>query len=228
MGIRICRKTGLVAAFQVHGSCRVNNETNAPGSALTGLWDSLRTHHHSQDHLAVIVSFTPTGAAAFVREPLDEFRNATVAMDGVLSRASELNRVHEQLAEAEHNVARIRAVEKFLLNRIGETRPDPLVSAAVSWIEKAEPTARIEDLVQHIGLSQSALERRFRRFVGTSPRKLASLVRLQRVLRLRSARADLTSIAYDAGYCDQSHFIKDFKRFAGLAPEAFFKQAISH
>ena len=216
--------TGLVAAFQVRGNCVLNEGTNAPGSALTGLWDALRAHHHSRDHMVVIAAFTAAGAAAFVRQPLDEFRNATVAMEGVLGRPSELNRIHEQLAEAGHD-ARVRIVERFLLAHIGRAWPDPLVSAAVSWIEKAEPMARIENLVRYIGLSQSALERRFRRFVGTSPRRFASIVRLQHVLRLRATGADFTSVAYDAGYCDQSHFIKDFKRFTGSAPESFFKQA---
>ena len=217
--------TGLVAAFQVQGDCVLKGGAKAPGSALTGLWDTLRTHHHSRDNMVALAAFTAAGAAAFVRQPLDEFRNATVAMEGVLGRPSELNRIHEQLAEAGHHAARVQIVERFLLAHIGRARPDPLVSAAVSWIEKAEPMVRIEDLVRYIGLSQSALERRFRRFVGTSPRKFVSIVRLQHVLRLRATGADFTSIAYDAGYCDQSHFINDFKRFTGSAPESFFKQA---
>jgi hypothetical protein len=147
--------TGLVAAFQVQGDCILKDGANAPGSALTGLWDTLRTHHPSRDNMVALAAFTAAGAAAFVRQPLDEFRNATVAMEGVLGRPSELNRIHEQLAEAGHHAARVQIVERFLLAHIGRARPDPLVSAAVSWIEKAEPMVRIEDLVRHIGLSQS-------------------------------------------------------------------------
>lgn len=219
--------TGLVAAFQVQGGCILNDTASAPVSALTGLWDTQRTHQHSRDNMVVLAEFTAAGAAAFVPQPLDEFRNATVAMEGVLGRPSELNRIHEQLAEARHHATRTQIVEKFLLSHIGGARPDPLVSAAISWIETAEPTARIEHLVRHIGLSQSALERRFRRMVGTSPRRFASIVRLQHVLRLRTTRADFTSVAYDVGYCDQSHFIKDFKRFTGQTPESYFRQLSS-
>lgn len=116
-------------------------------------------------------------------------------------------------------------MEDLLLAQAGEARPDPLVAAAVALIERTEARMRIEELARRIGLSQSALERRFRRFVGASPRRFASLVRLQNVLRLHEAGADLTTIAHAAGYSDQPHFIKDFKRFTGLSPGSFFARA---
>jgi transcriptional regulator GlxA family with amidase domain len=90
---------------------------------------------------------------------------------------------------------------------------------------RAPPDARIEQLVRYIGLSQSALERRFRRIVGASPKKFASLVRVKTIQRLHAAGVDFTSIAHAAGYFDQSHFIHDFKRMTGLAPESYFAHA---
>ena len=220
--------TGLVAAFLLQGDCRLNGGTRAPVAAVTGLWDSERTHDHGPGNTVVLAQFTPTGAAAFLREPLDEFFNATVACDDVVSRPLELRRVHEQMAEAPNHGRRVRLLEDFLLERIGHARPDPLICAAVAWIERAHPDARIEALVRYIGLSQSALERRFRRQVGSSPRKFASIIRLQKVLRLRAEGNDFTSITHAAGYFDQSHFIKDFRRFTGRAPEAYFRRTAAN
>jgi len=156
---------------------------------------------------------------------LDEFFNATTAMDGLLGRQTDLNRLHEQLAETRRHEHRIELIENFLIERAPDTGPDPLVSAAASWIEEAQAMMRIEELAHRVGLSQSALERRFRRVVGASPKKFASIVRLRHVLHLRAKGADFTSIAHAAGYFDQSHFIKDFKRFSGRAPESFFQRA---
>jgi len=217
--------TGLVAAFGFRGDCRLNGGAQAPRAAITGLWDSVRTHAHSRDHAVVIVAFTATGAAALLRPPLEEFANATTDLDAVLDRPARLDRLHEQLAEAANHAQRIRLVEELLLAHVGKARPDPLVAAAVALIERTQAMMRIEELARRIGLSQSALERRFRRLVGASPRRFASLVRLQKVVRLREAGADLTTIAHAAGYCDQPHFIKDFKRFTGLAPSSFFARA---
>lgn len=214
--------TGLVAAFCFRGDCRLNGGDEAPRASVTGLWDTVRTHDHSRDHAAVIVAFTPTGAAALLRQPLEEFGNATVDLEAVLGRRAGLDRLYDQLAGAVEHTQRIRRVEELLLAQAGEARPDPLVAAAVAWIERTEARIRIEELTRRIGLSQSALERRFRRLVGASPRRFASLVRLQNVVRLREAGADLTTIAHAAGYSDQPHFIKDFKRFTGLSPRSFF------
>lgn len=33
---------------------------------------------------------------------------------------------------------------------------------------------------------------------------------------------NLTALAYDAGYYDQAHFIKDFKEFVGISPKQFY------
>lgn len=217
--------TGLVAAFSFRGDCRLNGGAQAPRAAITGLWDTVRGHAHSRDHAVVIVAFTATGAASLLRLPPQEFANATIDLDAVLGREAGLDRLHDQLATAANHAQRIRLVEDLLLARAGHVRPDPLVAAAVAWIERTQAMTRIDELARRIGLSQSALERRFRRSVGTSPRRFASLVRLQNVVRLRQAGADLTAIAHAAGYCDQSHFIKDFKRFTGISPGSFFPRA---
>jgi len=216
--------TGLVAAIRYKGDLALDGGIEAPRAAITGLWDTRRSHEHGRDSAVVLAAFTATGAAAFLRHPLDEFFNATVAMDGLLGSATDLNRLHEQLAETSRHGHRIQLIENFLIARAPDTCPDPFVSAAVSWIEEARAMPRIEELARRVGLSQSALERRFRRVVGASPKKFASIMRLRHVLNLGSKGADLTSIAHAAGYYDQSHFIKDFKRFSGIAPESYFQQ----
>jgi len=216
--------TGLVAAFRFRGECRLNGGAPAPRAAITGLWDRVRGHAHSRDHAVVVVAFTPLGASAWLRQPLEELANATTDLGAVLGRPAELDRLHEQLACAASHEERIRLVEDLLLAHTGEALPDPLVAAAVEMIERTRARMRVGELSRRIGLSQSALERRFRRLVGASPRRFASLIRLRNVLRLREAGSDLTTIAHAAGYCDQPHFIKDFKRFTGLPPGSFFAQ----
>jgi AraC-like DNA-binding protein len=216
---------GLIAAFPFRGTCRLADGRVVSRAALTGLSERLRHHAHSPDNAVVIAGFTPLGAAAFIRHPLDEVANTTVDLVDLWGDSPAIAELSEQLAEAPHHARRIHLVESFFLARLHRATPDPLVSAAVAWLENAPPSARIEQLVRHIGLSQSALERRFRRVVGASPRRFASLLRLQQVDRLRASGATFTAIAHAAGYFDQSHFIHDFKRVTGLAPETYFAHA---
>lgn len=214
--------TGLVAALRLRGECAFDYAGASPIAALTGLFDRVRRHAHSRDNLMALVAFTPTGAAAFTRVPLDELANTTVPLADVVDDAKALPRLLEQLATAANHPRRLDLLERFLLAHLQRPRLDPLVAAAVKWLENAAPDARIDTLVAHIGLSQSALERRFRRAVGVSPKRFASLVRLQRVVRLCRDGLPLTTVAHAAGYFDQPHFIHDFQRIAGVAPEAYF------
>jgi AraC-like DNA-binding protein len=166
--------------------------------------------------------FTPTGAASFLREPVERLFNGTLAMEHE-ARRSQLDLIEEQLFEAEHDEARVGVVDQFLRERLRERAADPVVTDAVERIRRSGGSLRIDALARDARVSQSALERRFRRVVGTSPKKFAGLVRLRKVVRLRRAGANFTEIAHATGYADQPHFIKDFKRFTGCSPENFFR-----
>jgi AraC-like DNA-binding protein len=61
--------------------------------------------------------------------------------------------------------------------------------------------------------------------VGSSPRQFTSIVRLRYFIDRYSPYSSLTTASYEAGYFDQSHFIKDFKQFTGETPRQFFATA---
>jgi methylphosphotriester-DNA--protein-cysteine methyltransferase len=72
-------------------------------------------------------------------------------------------------------------------------------------------------------MSQSTLERHFRAAVGATPKSLCRLARLQHVCRLWDTGKNLTEIAFEAGYSDQPHMVRDIRLFTGTAPEEFFR-----
>lgn len=216
-------ETDAVAAFSFRGACQIDGTQLAPATALTGPRDLLRTHEHRHHHAVLLATFTPVGAYTFLRSPLDQVAGSTVGLEDLLQRPGELQRVNEQIDAAKDHRQRVAVLEDFLLNRVQVLTPDPLITAAVAWLDRAPAGSRIDALTRYIGLSQSALERRFRHIVGVSPKKYVSLVRLRRAVRLHTAGADLTTVAHTAGYFDQSHFIKDFRRATGLSPSKFFR-----
>lgn len=219
--------TGAFAAFSYRGRCRVDDTRWISSAVITGLRETVRIHDHVDHHSVVIAAFTPVGANAFLRPPLEVFSNATVDLEGLLAGPDDLARLQERLASAPDRARRVALVEAFLLARLRTSEPDPLVSAAVDWLQQERDETRIEALVEHIGLSQSALERRFRRVVGISPKRFASVARLRRAVRLRLEGADSAAAALGAGYFDQSHFINAFRRATGQAPEAFLAAGVA-
>src|ERR1700758_5259212 len=67
---------GIVAAFRFKGTCLMNGIA-APNPPVPGLWDTARILPHSGNCANVIAIFTPTGAAAFLREPVANLFNET-------------------------------------------------------------------------------------------------------------------------------------------------------
>jgi AraC-like DNA-binding protein len=164
--------------------------------------DSARGLTHDRGSAVILAALTETGAAAFLREPASDFFNSTIALDAVWGPAAALNLTVEQLAEARNHPHRARIFETYLSSCIRNLEPDPNVSAAVAAIKGSGADVRIQKLARHLGLTQSALERRFLRTVGTSPRSFASIVRFRNALRLRASSMDLTTVAYTVGYYD--------------------------
>ena len=217
--------SSFLAEFRFKGENTLNDGLKLPRAMISGLWDTPRTRIYMGGSRILLTMFTEIGAIAFLRNSLDKFFNATIAMEEVLGRAQELDLIEEQLAESEDHGKQIQIIESFLLEHLWNTGLDPIVFNAVARMEQTTATIRIEELAQGMGLSQSALERRFRRNVGTSPKRFLSILRFNNAIRLRNRGQDFTSIAHSTGYSDQSHFINEFKRIMGLAPSNFFQQS---
>lgn len=66
--------------------------------------------------------------------------------------------------------------------------------------------------------------RKFSSAIGLSPKQLSKTIRLQAILKtlLTKEVTSLTNLAYENGYFDQAHFIKDFKEFTELTLKEFY------
>jgi AraC-like DNA-binding protein len=82
-------------------------------------------------------------------------------------------------------------------------------------------TVMSQSVTERLFISQSPFEKRFRKLVGTTPKKVASIVRFNTVLDNLSNSKSLIDICYENNFFDQAHFIKDFKQFTGDTPENF-------
>lgn len=82
-------------------------------------------------------------------------------------------------------------------------------------------------LAEGTQLSLRQLERRMKIATGLSLKLLASLVRFRAVFEELKAEvpSPWLTAALGAGYFDQAHMIRDFKRFAGQPPRAFLANA---
>ena len=103
---------------------------------------------------------------------------------------------------------------------------DSQVAAAMHFIRQhACDGILIEDVLQHLRLSRSTLERRFTELLGRSPRAEINRVQLERVKELlRTTNFSLAKIARLAGFNYTESMCYAFKKTTGQTPGQYRKQ----
>jgi len=122
---------------------------------------------------------------------------------------------------------RIEIVERFLLNRlaIAEKRSFRIrkVADILNCIKGNSSIININDVASAHGITPRYLHKLIFQNTGLSPKAFDKINRFQLSLKLMAKNRPLTSVAYDCGYFDQSHFIRDFKSFTSLTPSAYLE-----
>jgi len=152
--------------------------------------------------------------------PANEFFNLSLSLGDIFEK-SKISEVEEKLIIATTDKQRIKIVEQFLLSQLKDIQVDKLIVEAVKLIYQSKGTIRVKELNEKLFISQSPFEKRFRKVVGTTAKKFASIVRFNSVLDNLNETKSLTEICYENNFFDQAHFIKDFKQFTGDTPENF-------
>lgn len=222
---RILPDSALVAAFRFKGSVSYRDyggDTALSPSVITGIRTSARVVTYSRGAGVLLAIFRETGAAAFFSRPLHEIGGISVPLSDFFPGGA-LSRVEDELSGAKSDPGRIAVIEGFFLSGLVNQAPDPLVREAVRRILQAGGNIRMRELAKALCISLDPFEKKFRKITGASPKRFAGIVRFRNLIGNRSGGQSLTDLAYQAGYHDQSHFIRDFKSLAGQTPGDFFK-----
>lgn len=220
---KVFPSSGLVIGFQYKGQLTTiqdNIENKLASAGITGISDSYKVFKNSANIGTILVFFTEIGFTNFASPPANELFNLSLSLDTVFDKNS-ISEVEEKLAFATTDRQRINIVEQFLLSQLKDIQADRLIVEAVKIIYQTQGTIRIKELIQKLCISQSPFEKRFRKMVGTTPKKFATIVRFNSVLGNLDKTKSLTEISYENNFFDQAHFIKDFKQFTGDTPENF-------
>jgi AraC-like DNA-binding protein len=117
-------------------------------------------------------------------------------------------------------------VEAFLLQQLSlatkRLNKVAVVSELMQELRQQDIFDTMETVATRNGISARYMQQLFVQYTGLTPKLYSQINRFQNSLQLiRAGNDSLTSIAYECGYADQSHFIREFKSFTGLTPSSY-------
>lgn len=170
------------------------------------------------------VEFNTEGAYRFTKIPMFYVTNGLFSFSELFGRDG--NVLTERVANEADPVMKVNLLQDYLIRRLGyETHHSSLVDYAVHFISSSHGLTTVKDLERTTGYSKRYLDMLFKNNLGISPKTLATVYRFQHFyknFRNREVRLPLETDIYNM-YYDQSHFIKEFKRYTGFTPSKFSK-----
>ena len=171
------------------------------------------------------IRFHPGCARPFVGVPLDEITDRRVPLDDLPHR----DIVNFGAVPPDARAAFADRMLPNMLQRWSRNAADeePLAARAIALLRRARGGVGIRDVATALGVGERRLQRAFDRTVGLGPKAFARVMRMRAVAgRIDAAIAAAlpirwTAVAFDAGYADQSHMIREFAELAGITPGAY-------
>ena len=196
--------------------------TTSAGTLLTGATSRYSVIDTAEQECAAGVAFRPGGTVPFFRVPADELLDTAIPLELLWGR-SRTGDLRARLLAAPSPMAKLDTLERVMAEAWEARGWHPAVAFALQAFGQHPHNASVAAVTDLIGLSPKRFIEHFKASVGMAPKQYCRILRFQRALAWAEAgrRVDWTHIAMDCGYFDQSHFIHDFRAFAGITPTGY-------
>jgi AraC-like DNA-binding protein len=203
------------------------NEIISKGFHFHGIRDRYYVINTTGDVNVLGISFFKEGLYPLLKSPLSEYANNIIELDWIVKGFTS---IEEKVNMAKSVPERLNIIENELLKLIDvELLPAKEIYRLFQAFSTSPENGSISLFCERYGINQRKLERIFNKYIGISPKLFIRINRLQGVINemVKNKDSDLTLVAYENNYYDQTHFIKDFKSFTGSTPTQFLNQNAS-
>lgn len=172
------------------------------------------------------VKFLPGGLYPFLNQHFTELTDVSLDLDLVFGKSVRF--LAEELYHLPDFESRVACIESFLMQRLEEQRMQKFwfVQTAIRTLSVTNMGADIAPLLAQLNTNYKTLSRTFYEVIGIAPKQFTQLQRFERALQLlySASGRTYTEIGYQAGYYDQAHFIRAFKKFAMQTPSEYLER----
>lgn len=220
--LTVSYQNGIVAAM--NGKTFASKEHDI---TLTGLVDVPVILDVDEDVATetIGIEFSPRGAYRFFHFTLNDIQNQIYSLSDLLGNIGK--RLKEQINNTTSAQQKTVLLQEFLLKQLSLKNEDLIFEYCVEKIISSKGKVTVKELEKKTGYSSRWLNMKFNDNLGISPKNLSSIIRFKQYYQSFISGNEKSFFKNDFYelYYDQSHFIKHFKRFTGLPPTKFEKQA---
>lgn len=218
--------TGIVFSLKsklIFDICDYKVKNYLPDSFLYGQLNGFKDIYSDGEISLIIIVFQPNGIYQLLGIPANEFEDSIIPIEDVLGSKASL--LQEKLSE-QGNQGRIELLNHFFKTLITEkpTSNQLIINNSLDFIIASKGDFSVKKLVQYTGYTERHFERKFKECIGLNPKKFGNVIRLHYFLKLLKDKSEdtiLTTICYEAGFSDQSHLIKEFRKHTGITPKEY-------
>lgn len=223
--VQRCIPNGIIAIginmSRDGGSWRLdeNDDLYRPRICITGMSASPFELLLCDDIELLCVAFSPAGFSHLFGIPAQDLQGIVFSPQEI--GCYEFTDLEDRLLEAPSIDECFRILDGFFLHKLFErgVAPDVFQRLKYSMKNMCLKRVNVRSMADDACLSERQFRRQFTEQVGCSPSEYIRYHRLMEARRqLLRGDASIEEIAYQCGYYDRSHMIKDFKSLAGGTP----------
>lgn len=175
----------------------------------------VQIHHDGHQH-GIMVSFTPLGARALFGVPAAAIADAAISLDDILGTAA--RELIERMRDAPGWTA-LSILHDGLLRRVPNSTPANVGLEAWNVLQNNH-FQTIGLLARYSGWSDRYLRAAVRSELGHTAGSLRRLMRFQTSFAAAEL-GTLADVAAAAGYADQAHLSREWRRYLGISPSEY-------
>lgn len=218
--------TGIVFSLKsrlISGISKYEVKDYLPSSFLYGQLNGFKDLYSENNVTLIIVVFQPSGINQLLGIPANEFYDSIIPVEDIFGEKAIV--LEEKLSE-QNNERRVELLNRFFraMITVKPAENQFIINNSLQFIMNNKGCFSAKQLASYTGYSERHLERKFKECIGLNPKKLGNVFRLHHFLKLLKYKTDdtnLTAVCYDAGFSDQSHLIKEFKKHTGITPKEY-------
>lgn len=207
---------GFETQFNSDGS----NKQIKSKPTITGQFTQRINRLVSHEFLLIQVVCKPGALYRLTGIPYHELRDQSIELDIIFP--NECNTINQQLQDASNYFEMVSYMDAFLIGLFKKKSKetdlpfDKVIPYFTSW----NGYKNIDWLADQACLSVRQFERLSQTYFGISPKTMARIARFTAAFIMRSRHPEYTwmQIAWECGYEDYQHLVKDYKDFSEVTP----------